>query len=593
MKRAFKDIREFIELLDSIGELRRVGEPVSPEIEIPKIVDAESKKPGGGKALLFENVVDGGKRAFCVAANLFGSDRRMSLAIGAKSLAESGGEIAQIAEMSPLKSFSDIFSAAKKFFPLLKIFPKTVSGTPPCQEVAKYGDDVDLSEIPVLKCWPKDGGRFVTLPLVFTKSADGKMRNLGMYRLQIYDKNTTGMHWHVHKDGSHFFREYEKLGRRMEVTVAIGADPATIYAATAPLPRGADELLLAGFLRKSGVRLAKCKTVDLEVPADAEFVLEGYVDPGERRLEGPFGDHTGYYSLPDMYPVFHVTALTRKRNPVYCATLVGPPPMEDCYMAKATERIFLPLLRAVNPDIREYFLPWEGVFHNISIVSLRKEFPAHARRLASGIWGAGQMSFCKCVVAVGEEDDPSDLKHVWELFKNSFDPSSDMEISSGVLDALDHAAPRPLEGSKISIDLTPRLPSEAPRAPKPLKTPDGAQTGKISDFLRKELGGVAAVKFADAFCAVSLDKDGRSGRSIAEKCARSGLFDGFFRALAFFDAEIDVSDFSKMLWKIFNNTDPARDILALGSGLVIIDACKKGKADGYPREWPDDLSFDK
>lgn len=203
----------------------------------------------------------------------------------------------------------------------------------------------------------------------------------------------------------------------MEVAVAIGADPATIYAATAPLPRGADELLLAGFLRKSGVRLAKCKTVDLEVPADAEFVLEGYVDPGERRLEGPFGDHTGYYSLPDMYPVFHVTALTRKRNPVYCATLVGPPPMEDCYMAKATERIFLPLLRAVNPDIREYFLPWEGVFHNISIVSLRKEFPAHARRLASGIWGAGQMSFCKCVVAVGEEDDPSDLKHVWELFK--------------------------------------------------------------------------------------------------------------------------------------------------------------------------------
>lgn len=593
MKKNFKDLQEFIECLDSLGELRKVDSPVSPEIEISKIVDAESKKPGGGKALLFENVVDNGKKTFPVAANLFGSEKRMALAIGAKSLAQSGDRIAEIARMSPPKSFSDIFAAAKKLFPLVKIFPKKISGAAPCQEVAKLGSDVDLSEIPVLKCWPKDGGRFFTLPLVFTKSADGKERNVGMYRLQIYGKNTTGMHWHVHKDGSHFFKEYERLGKRMEVAVAIGCDPATIYSATAPLPRGIDELLLSGFLRGTGVRTAKCMTVDLEVPADAEFVLEGYVDPSERRIEGPFGDHTGYYSPPDLYPVFHVTALTRKKKPIYCATLVGPPPMEDCYMAKATERIFLPLLQAVNPDVREYFLPWEGVFHNICVVSLNKEFPAHAHRLANGLWGQGQMSFCKCVAAVGADVDPSDLSAVWELLKNSFDPSSDIEITRGVLDALDHSAPKPFEGSKILIDLTPRDPAETPRAPKPLKELDDARRNLISKFLSKELGGVCAANFADACCAVSLEKGARSGAEITDKCAASGLFDGFFRAVAFFDADVPVHDYKKMLWKIFNNTDPARDIKVRESGLVFIDACKKGAADGYLREWPEDLSFDK
>lgn len=593
MKKNFANIAEFIELLDSLGELRRVKEPISPEIEISKITDEESKKPNGGKALLFENVIDNGKKTFPVATNLFGSDKRMALAIGAESLARAGDEIQSIVGMSPPKTFTDIFAAAKKVFPLLKIFPKKISSAPPCQEIVKLGSDIDLSEIPVLKCWPHDGGRFVTLPLVFTKSADGKMRNLGMYRLQIFDKNTTGMHWHVHKDGSHFFKEYEKLGRRMEVAVAIGADPSVIYAATAPLPRGADELLLAGFLRKKGVRLAKCKTVDLEVPADAEFVLEGYVEPNERRIEGPFGDHTGYYSAADMYPVFHVTALTRKKNPIYCATLVGPPPMEDCYMAKATERIFLPLLRAVTPEIREYFLPWEGVFHNISIVSIYKEFPEHARRLASGIWGQGQMSFCKCVVAVGEETDPSNLKDVWKLLKNSFDPSQDIEITNGVLDALDHSSPRPLAGSKIAIDLTPRDTCETPRTPKPLVAPDEAKLDEIRAFLRKELSGVVAINFADSFCAVSIDKNGRSGKSLIDECARSKLFDGFFRAVAFFDSDIDVANFPKMLWKVFNNTDPSRDIHVRESGLVFIDACKKGIADGYTRDWPDDLSFDK
>lgn len=592
-KKSFKNIGEFIETLESLGELRRIKEPVSPIIEISKYADAESKKPDGGKALLFENVVDGGKKSFPIAVNLFGSDRRMSLAIGAKSLASCGDSIDELVKNSPPRSFADLFAAAKKVLPLLKIFPKKTRNSPPCQQVVKIGGQVDLSEIPVLKCWPHDGGRFVTLPLVFTKSPDGKMRNLGMYRLQIYDKNTTGMHWHIHKDGSHFYKEYEKLGRRMEVAVAIGADPSVIYAATAPMPRGADELLLAGFLRGKGVEMAKCKTVDLQVPAESEFVLEGYVDPQERRLEGPFGDHTGYYSPADMYPVFHITAITRKEKPIYCATLVGPPPMEDCYMAKATERIFLPLLRAVYPEIRDYFLPWEGVFHNIAIVSISKEFPEHARRMASGVWGQGQMSFCKCVATVDEDVDPSDLSKIWELLKNSFDPSSDIEISVGVLDALDHSSPRPFAGSKIALDLTARTAGEPPRKPAPLAPLPNNRKAEIEGFLRKNIGGVAAINFADALCAVSLDKGGRCGKTLLEACAKSGLFDGFFRAVVLFDAEIDVFDKSKTLWKVFNNTDPSRDILVSPSGAVFVDACKKGNADGYEREWPDDLSFDK
>ena len=399
MKKNFKNIREFIAELEAIGEVEHIKEEVSPVIEISKITDRESKKVGGGKALIFDNVVDNGKKTFPIATNLFGSERRMAIALGVKSLDDAGTEIEEIIQMRPPTSLTEKIKTFLSLLPLAKIMPKSVKNAP-CQEVVMLGNDINLAEIPVLKCWPNDGGRFITLPLVFTKSpVDGKS-NLGMYRLQIFDKNTTGMHWHIHKDGSHYFNEYAQRKMRMPVAVAIGADPSVIYAATAPMPRGIDELLLAGFFRKSGVEMVKCKTVDLKVPAEAEFVLEGYVDYDERRLEGPFGDHTGYYSLADMYPVFHLTALTRKREPIYCATLVGPPQMEDCYMAKATERIFLPMLRTVFPEIHDYFLPWEGVFHNIVIVSAQKEYPAHAQRLMSGLWGQGQMSFCKAIVVV-------------------------------------------------------------------------------------------------------------------------------------------------------------------------------------------------
>ncbi len=591
MKTKFKNIREFISELEKLGEVKHIKEEVSPIIEISKFTDVESKKPDGGKALIFDNVVDNGKKTFPVATNLFGSERRMALALGVKTLAEAGNEIEKLIQTPPPKSFSDKIKTFFNLLPLAKIMPKTV-GDAPCQEVVKLGNDIDLSEIPVLKCWPDDGGRFVTLPLVFTKSPiDGK-RNLGMYRLQIFDKNTTGMHWHIHKDASHYFNEYSKMKKRMPVAVAIGADPSVIYAATAPMPRGLDELLLAGFFRKDGVEMVQCKTVDLQVPAQAEFVLEGYVDYDERRLEGPFGDHTGYYSLADMYPVFHLTALTRKREPIYCATLVGPPPMEDCYMAKATERIFLPMLKTVMPEIKDYFLPWEGVFHNIVVVSADKEYPAHAQKLMSGLWGQGQMSFCKAIVVVDSDVSPSNMTKIWDLFVNSFDPETDITLSYGVLDALDHSSPKAFSGAKIGIDLTRRIDGEQPRTTPKLETPSSAQAEEIEKWIASNIEDVVSAKLGRHFVAISIKKGQRRGRDILEKISQCPDIQKFARAVAIFDEEIDTANVSKMMWKIFNNTDPSRDII-VKSKLVIIDACKKNKADGHEREWPDDLTFDK
>lgn len=583
MKKSFKNISEFIAALESEGELLRVKEEVSSQIEISKITDAESKKPRGGKALFFENVK--GSR-FPVATNLFGSDKRMAMALGVPSLARAGDEIEEITRLSPPRSFGEIFETAKKLLPMLRILPSRFRGKiAPCQEVVKTGSEVDLSEIPVLKCWPKDAGRFITLPLVFTKSPDGKTRNLGMYRMQIFDKNTTGMHWHIHKDGAHFFHEYKKLGMRMPVAVAIGADPSVIYAATAPLPRGIDELMLAGFFRKKPVKMVKCKTIDMEVPAEAEFVLEGYVEPNELRLEGPFGDHTGYYSLADMYPVFHVQAITRREKPVYCATLVGPPPMEDCYMAKATERIFLPLLKTVFPEIADYFLPWEGVFHNIAIVSIKKEYPAQAKRLISGLWGQGQMSFCKAIVAVDESVKPSNLGEVWEKFMQNFYRERDIIISQGVLDVLDHSAPDAMFGSKIGIDLTEQIKGEPPRKTRkiPASFPSAEEAASAAGV------DIADVFRAKGFCAIRLEKGEISGRDILKEMATSPVLKEF-AAVAIFDKNIGIKNTSTLLWKIFNNVDPARDIFFAGE-TAFIDACKKTPADGHAREWPEDLNF--
>jgi 4-hydroxy-3-polyprenylbenzoate decarboxylase len=317
-----------------------------------------------------------------------------------------------------------------------------------------------LYDLPVLKCWPEDGGRFITLPLVFTRDPVTGRRNAGMYRMQVYDEKTTGMHWHLHHDGAENYRRNQSQKKRMDVAVALGGDPATIYSATAPLPKDIDEMLFAGFLRKEPVEMVPCKTVDLEVPAHAEIILEGYVDPEETRTEGPFGDHTGYYSLSDEYPVFHLTCMTHRRDPIYPATIVGKPPMEDCYMAKATERIFLPLMQMLVPEVVDINLPLEGVFHNCILISIRKRYPGQAKKVISSVWGMGQMMFTKFVVVVDETVNVQNVSEVmWKVF-NNVDPRRDTVIVDGPLDALDHSSPLPHYGSKLGIDATKKWPSE-------------------------------------------------------------------------------------------------------------------------------------
>jgi 4-hydroxy-3-polyprenylbenzoate decarboxylase len=474
---------------------------------------------------------------------------------------------------------------------LARCIPKVRrSSRPPCQEVVLTGDKVDLGAIPVLKCWPQDGGRFVTLPVVFTKSVDGK-RNVGMYRLQIYDRNTTGMHWHVHKDGSHNFNGYRREGRRMEVAVAIGTAPAITYAATAPMPQGLDEMLLAGFVRGAPVDLVKCRTVDLEVPATSEFVLEGYVDPEERRVEGPFGDHTGYYSLKGEYPVFHVTAVTHRRDAIYPATVVGRPPMEDCYLAKATERIFLPPLRIIVPEVVDQWMPWEGVFHNIVVVSIRKEYPLHARKVMSALWGSGQMSFAKMIAVVDSDISLKGPREVFHHLLDTIDPWTDLQMTEGVLDVLDHSAPRPLFGGKLGIDATARLAEEPPREGSRFSPRLGEADileilgGLDRDFVSCRRVGAGR---RTPLVLIGLRKADRSTRHFLERIGSCRELAGE-GAVVLYD-DIDLRDDSLCLWKFFNNVDPLRDI-RITERSVFIDASKKGLADGHDREWPEEIEM--
>jgi len=421
-----------------------------------------------------------------------------------------------------------------------------------------------------------------------------------MYRMQVFDRCTTAMHWHVHKDGAHYYGEYARLKKRMPVAVAIGADPAVIYAATAPMPRGIDEMVLAGFIRKKPVPMARCVTVDLQVPAEAEFVLEGYVEPGELRTEGPFGDHTGYYSPADAYPVFHVTAVTHRKDPIYTATLVGRPPMEDCYLAKATERMFLPLLQTVMPEIRDYWFPWEGVFHNIVVVSIDKAYAGHAQKIMSGLWGQGQMSFCKTIVMVDSGVNPQDPLHIAELLVHRLDLESDITLTTGVLDVLDHSSPHANFGGKIGIDLTERAPGEPPRRkriPKPLPSAENPMD-PVKDvlpdatgcrFLFRTLAGGS--EHSNRILAVSVKKTGtRGGKDLAAALLGTAALDGF-NIFILFDPAMSLSDNSLVLWKLFNNVDPRRDMI-FENGRVVIDACTKGPMDGHHRDWPEELTFE-
>ncbi len=450
----YQSLQHFVEVLEQQGELVRITAPVSPYLEITEITDRVSKK--SGPALLFENVPG---YDMPVLMNTFGSLRRMCLALEVNSLEEIAAEILSFLEAEAPDTLIKKLKLLPKLARLGNIFPKTVSRAP-CQEVIFRDEEVDLTKIPVLTCWPLDGGPFITLPLVITHHPETGRRNVGMYRLQVYDRHTTGMHWHRHKGGAQHYRVAERRGERLPVAVAIGADPATIYAATAPLPEDLDEIVFAGFLRQEPVEMVACVSIPLQVPAQSQIVLEGYVEPGERRVEGPFGDHTGYYSLPDEYPVFHITALTRRRRPIYPATIVGRPPMEDCFMAKATERIFLPLIQKTLPEIVDLNLPVEGVFHNLAFVSIDKRYPGHARKVMHALWGLGQMMFTKIILVFDKEVDVQDLSQVLWRLGNNVDPRRDVVFVDGPVDALDHASPLPHYGSKMGMDCTRKWPEE-------------------------------------------------------------------------------------------------------------------------------------
>ncbi|MGD9609746.1 MAG: menaquinone biosynthesis decarboxylase [Desulfovibrionaceae bacterium] len=451
---AYKDLQEFLRLLDKKGELKRIATPLAPYLEIAEVTDRVSKAVGPG--LYFEHPT--GSR-FPIVTNVFGSYPRMHLALECDNLDALGRRIDAVLEMEKPDGLIDKLKMLPKLAKMAGIFPKTVSSGR-CQDVVATGDDVDLSILPVLTTWPGDAGPFITLPVVVTKDPVSGKRNVGMYRMQVFDKNTTGMHWHRHKGGAYHYHLAQKRGERLPVAVAIGPDPACTYAATAPLPEDIDEFLFAGFLRQYPVELVQCKTVDLQVPANSQFVLEGYVEPDERRREGPFGDHTGYYSLADDYPVFHVTALTHRKDAVYPATLVGPPPMEDCYMGKATERLFLPLIKKQLPEIVDMSLPLEGVFHNFCFVSIDKRYPGQTRKIMYAIWGLGQMMFTKVIVVVDAGVNVQNTSEVLWRLGNNVDPRRDIVIVDGPLDALDHASPTPFYGGKIGIDATKKGPEE-------------------------------------------------------------------------------------------------------------------------------------
>lgn len=475
------DLREFIKFLEDKKELVRIKREVDPVLEVTEITDRISKKQG--PALLFEKVKGS---PYPIAINLFGSYQRMAWALGLNDFGEIGQQFASLLKTDPDMKFMQKIEALFDLYKLSTSKPKEVKKAS-CQEIIK-DKDFSLLEYPILQCWPGDAGRFITLPLVITKDPESGKQNLGMYRMQVFDEKTTGMHWHTHHDGAVNFRKYAKLGKRTEVAVAIGGDPVTIFSATAPLPYGIEELFFAGFLRGKAVEVVKARTVDLLVPAHAEMILEGYVEPAEERIEGPFGDHTGYYSVAGMYPVFHVTCITQRKDPIYPATIVGKPPMEDCYMGKATERMFLPLVKMQLPEIVDMNLPLEGVFHNCALISIRKSYPMHARKVMNAIWGLGQMMFTKFIFIFDEDVNVQNTSEAaWKAF-NNVDPARDILISEGPLDVLDHSAPRPIYGAKMGIDATKKWPEEGYQREWPDEIHMSADIRKLVDKRWKEYG---------------------------------------------------------------------------------------------------------
>ncbi len=587
---AYKNQQDFIRALEAAGELVRIRTFVDPRLEIAEVTDRVSKSGHGGKALLFENT----GTDFPVLMNAYGSERRMCMALGVHQLDDTTREIEALFKLlsGPKEGILEKLKLLPRLGQFASWMPTVRTGRGPCQEIVMPAPDI--TRLPVITCWPRDGGPFVTLPIIHTRDLHTGIRNVGMYRMQIFGPTLTGMHWHKHKVSARHFAEYKKTGQRMPVAVALGGDPVYAYSATAPLPDNVDEYMLAGFLRKKRVELVKCLTQPaIEVPADAEFIIEGYVDPTEDPIwEGPFGDHTGYYSLPDWYPRFHITAITHRRNPVYPATIVGIPPQEDAWLGKATERIFLaPIKMTLIPEIVDMEMPVEGVFHNLVIAKIRKEYAGQAQKVMNAMWGAGQMMFNKILVVTDETADIRDYPALARYILRHWNPATDVYFSQGPMDVLDHSCSKLGFGGKMCIDGTARTAEEEDdRYHWPQPTFDPVALHNRYPEIRSINGSLLADNIPVLLIAVRKDRPNHIRElheSISEKA--EGI-----KMILYVEHTVDAADLSVALWRFCNNLDPRRDhILTSRTTGNTITAClgldgtiKTAALDNFGRDWP-------
>ena len=590
---SYSGSNDFIQALEKAGELRRISVFCDPVLEIAEIIDRISKN--NGPALLFENT----GFAFPLLINALGSEKRMCIALGVENLDIIGKEIEELFKKlsAPKNSVLDKIRMLPELGRIASWMPKVRSGKGECQEVVHMNPDI--TKLPVMQCWPADGGRFLTLPIIHTIDPENQQRNVGMYRMQIISPTITAMHWHKHKVSAGHFNKYKKLHQKMPVAVALGGDPVYTYAATAPLPPNVDEYLLAGFIRKKKVELVKCITNDMVVPADADFIIEGYVDPDEELiLEGPFGDHTGYYSLADYYPKFHITCITHKKNPVYPSTIVGIPPQEDAWIGKATERIFLtPIKMTFLPEVEDMDMPIVGVFHNLVIVKIKKEFAGQAQKVMNAMWGAGQMMFNKILVIVDHDIDIHNYKNVAQVITKNVNPANDLYFSSGPMDVLDHSCSKFAYGGKVCVDATQKYEEEKSDS---IEVPLPVSIGK-EDILKK----YSSVKYIND----DLLKTGVSAVCIAIEKTKKGqvielhqqlMAEQQFASVKFIvyvDHTVQADDIGVVTWNFSNNIDPKRDMIitkhANGTSTCGIDGTRKTKLlDNFDRPWPNVIVMD-
>lgn len=593
---AYKSLRAYIDALDKAGELVRIKTFVDPVLEIAEITDRVSKTPDRNRALLFENT----GTSFPILINSMGNERRMCMALGVSELDDVARDIEDLLKMlsAPKNGMLEKLAMLPQLGKFASWMPKVVNGKGECQQVVM--EKPDLSKLPILKCWPKDGGRFVTLPAIHTKDLNTGIRNIGMYRMQVFSDTMTGMHWHKHKVSARHFNEYKKAGKQMPVAVALGGDPVYTYAATAPLPDNVDEYMLAGFLRKKRVELVKCITQPkLEVPADADIIIEGYVDPSEDMIwEGPFGDHTGYYSLPDWYPRFHVTAITHKKDAVYPATIVGIPPQEDAWIGKATERIFLaPIKMTMVPEIKDMNMPVEGVFHNLVSASINKEYAGQGQKVMNAMWGAGQMMFNKILVLADGDVNLNDYKALSQYIFNNLNPATDVYFSQGPMDVLDHSCSKLGFGGKMCIDGTKKWEEEMTAPLTPFKL--NAQFS--SEKIKTSYPEVVAINDSLArkhdipvlFVAVKKDKPNHIISLHESLCALSEMQG--MKMILYVEHTVDANDIPDTLWRFCNNLDPRRDHLygGINKNILGLDGTRKYKSlDGFERPWPNVIAAD-